>query len=240
MMLEIPADWVVLDIEGTTSPTAAIVGDLYRYARPRLGPWITDHSDDPLVARALEETRQLAGIPGAATDQLVAVLEGWMDSDEKATPLKTVQGLIWAHGFATGEISAQFFDDVPPAIRRWHSAGVRLAVFSSGSVTSQRAWFEHSPVGDLFALVSAAFDTSNAGPKREALSYQAITATLDAPPDRTLFLSDVPAELDAARAAGWATVGVRRAGEPNADADFGSHPTARSFAEIDVTGSGSR
>jgi enolase-phosphatase E1 len=38
-------DWVVLDIEGTTSATDAIVGDLYRYARPRLGPWITNHPD---------------------------------------------------------------------------------------------------------------------------------------------------------------------------------------------------
>jgi enolase-phosphatase E1 len=229
------ADWVVLDIEGTTSATEAIVGDLYRYARPRLGPWITDHPEDPVVVQAVEEVRQLAGLPGRDVDQVVEALEGWMDADQKVTPLKTLQGLVWAHGFAAGELTSQFFVDVPPALHHWHDGGMRLAVFSSGSVASQRAWFEHSPAGDLQALVAANFDTSNAGPKRESPSYNAITRSLESPPDRTLFLSDVPAELDAAASAGWLGVGVRRPGEPNADADFGSHPTVRSFDEIAVT-----
>lgn len=229
------ADWVVLDIEGTTSATEAIVGDLYRYARPRLGPWITGHPEDPVVLQAVEEVRQLAGLPGGEVDRVVRTLTGWMDADQKVTPLKTLQGLVWAHGFAAGELTSQFFDDVAPALLRWHDAGIHLAVFSSGSVASQRAWFEHSPAGDLYALLTATFDTSNAGPKREAASYRAITRSLESPPDRTLFLSDVPAELDAAAAAGWLAVGVRRPGEPNVDADFGSHPTVGSFDELTVT-----
>jgi enolase-phosphatase E1 len=230
------ADWVVLDIEGTTSATEAIVGDLYRYARPRLGPWINDHPEDPHVGGAVEEVRRLASLRGEDIDQVVGTLERWMDEDQKVTPLKTLQGLIWAHGFAEGELTSQFFDDVPPALHRWHDAGVHLAVFSSGSVASQRAWFEHSPVGDLFTLVTATFDTSNAGPKREARSYDAITRSLASRPDRTLFLSDVPAELDAAHAGGWLTAGVQRRGEPNGKADFGTHPTVRSFDELVVTG----
>lgn len=228
-------DWAVLDIEGTTSPTEAIVGDLYRYARPRLGPWIANHPEDPVVGQALEETRRMAGLEAADVRGVVSALERWMDDDQKMTPLKTLQGLIWADGFAAGELTSRFFDDVPPALLRWHDAGIRLAVFSSGSVASQRAWFGHSPSGDLFALVAATFDTSNAGPKREARSYDAITRSLGAPPDRTLFLSDVPAELDAARQAGWLTVGLRRPGEPNAEADFGSHPTVGSFDHIALT-----
>jgi enolase-phosphatase E1 len=230
------ADWVVLDIEGTTSATEAIVGDLYRYARPRLGPWITDHPEDPHVGGAVEEVRRLASLPDGDVDQVVRTLERWMDEDQKLTPLKTLQGLIWARGFDVGELTSQFFDDVPPALHRWHDAGVHLAVFSSGSVASQRAWFEHSPVGDLFSLVTATFDTSNAGPKREAPSYEAITRSLVSRPDRTLFLSDVPAELDAALDAGWLTVGVRRPGEPNGKADFGTHRTVGSFDELVVTG----
>jgi enolase-phosphatase E1 len=230
------ADWVVLDIEGTTSATEAIVGDLYRYARPRLGPWITDHPEDPHVGAAVEEVRRLASVPGGDVDQVVRTLERWMDEDQKVTPLKTLQGLIWAHGFEVGELTSQFFDDVPPALHQWHDDGVHLAVFSSGSVASQQAWFEHSPVGDLFTLVTATFDTSNAGPKREAPSYEAITRSLASRPHRTLFLSDVPAELDAAHAAGWLTVGVQRPGEPNGKADFGTHLTVRSFDELVITG----
>lgn len=228
------AEWVVLDIEGTTSATEAIVGDLYRYARPRLGPYITGHPEDPEVVQAVEEVRRLAGLPDPDVDQVVEALEGWMDADQKLTPLKALQGLIWAHGFAEGELTSQFFDDVPSALRRWHDAGLHLAVFSSGSVASQKAWFRHSPAGDLLALVTATFDTANAGPKRERASYDAITHSLESPPERTLFLSDVPAELDAAATAGWLTVGVRRPGEPNADVDFGSHPTVRSFDELAV------
>lgn len=39
------------------------------------------------------------------------------------------------------------------------------------------------------------------------------------------FYSDVPAELHAAAAAGWQTVGVARPGEPYGEADFSPHRT---------------
>jgi enolase-phosphatase E1 len=53
-------------------------------------------------------------------------------------------------------------------------------------------------------------------------------------PADTLFLTDLPTELDAARAAGWQAVGVRREGEPNHGADFGDHPVVASFADVAV------
>ncbi|MFD0663183.1 hypothetical protein [Thermocatellispora tengchongensis] len=42
----------------------------------------------------------------------------------------------------------------------------------------------------------------------------------------------MPAELDAAAAAGWRTIGVRRPGEPSENADFGAHPVVASFEEV--------
>jgi len=155
-----------------------------------------------------------------------------MDGDVKATPLKTLQGRIWADGFAAGELTAHFFPDVPPALRAWRERGFHLAVFSSGAVSSQRPWFAHSDAGDLSALIERHFDTVNAGPKKETGSYRRIAETLGEPPERLLFLSDVPAELDAAAAAGWRTVGVARPGEPNEKAGFGPHPVIASFAEL--------
>ncbi|MFG1705838.1 acireductone synthase [Nonomuraea sp. M3C6] len=218
--------WIVLDIEGTTSSTESVHVGLYSYARPRLGPWIDAHRDDPVVAAAVAETG------GATTAETVAILHGWMDGDVKATPLKTLQGQIWADGFARGELTAHFFDDVPPALRAWREEGRRLAVFSSGSVASQRPWFAHTAAGDLSVLVERHFDTVNAGPKREPASYQSIAEALGAQPGELLFLSDVPAELDAAGAAGWRTTGVRRPGEPSEHAGFGDHPVVTSFEEI--------
>ena len=119
---------MVLDIEGTTSAAGFVQGDLYDYARPRLGPWIEAHGDDPQVAAAVAQTRVEADLaPDAGLDEVVAALHGWMDDDVKATPLKTLQGQIWAAGFAAGELASHFFDDVVPRLRAWHGRGVRLA-----------------------------------------------------------------------------------------------------------------
>ncbi|MGW4112482.1 acireductone synthase [Actinosynnema sp. NPDC004786] len=218
--------WVVLDIEGTLSATDQVLVTLYDYARPRLGPWLDAHADDPAVVEAVAQIRELSGVDGG-TDELVRVLHGWMDADRKATPLKTLQGLIWQRGYAVGDLVAEFFPDVVPALRRWHADGVRLAVFSSGSVAGQVAFFAHTTDGDLTPLFEHHFDTANAGPKREAGSYLKIASVLGST-DIT-FYSDVPAELDAAAEAGWATVGVARPGEPYGDADFGPHRTVRAL-----------
>ncbi|MGW0811522.1 acireductone synthase [Nonomuraea sp. NPDC002799] len=217
---------IVLDIEGTTSSTESVHTGLYDYARPRLGPWIADHAGDPEVRAAL------AQIGAATTEEAVEALHAWMAGDVKATPLKTLQGQIWAAGFAAGELTAHFFADVPPALRAWHAAGRELAVFSSGSVASQRPWFAHTAYGDLSVMIGQWFDTVNAGPKREPGSYARIAEALGEQPGELLFLSDVPAELDAAAAAGWRTTGVRRPGEPNGVVPFGPHPVITSFEEI--------
>jgi enolase-phosphatase E1 len=118
-------------------------------------------------------------------------------------------------GFDSGDLVAHFFPNVIPALRAWRAAGHRLYVFSSGSVTAQRSWFAHSPEGDPTPPLSGHFDTENAGPKRVPDSYRVIATVIGADPARIVFLSDVTAELDAAREAGWHTVGVRRPGEPH-------------------------
>ncbi|MEB3370956.1 acireductone synthase [Saccharopolyspora mangrovi] len=233
----IAAEWVVLDIEGTLTATSQVHVVLYDYARPRLGPWIDEHPDDPVVTGAVEDIRARAGLAHTATtEEIVSVLHGWMDADQKVPPLKTLQGLIWEHGYAAGELTTTLFDDVAPRLRTWREAGLRLAVFSSGSATGQVAAFSRTNDGDLTGLFEGRhFDTTNAGPKREEPSYRAIAAALGAGPGRIVFFSDVPAELDAAAAAGWRTVGIARPGEPCAEADFGPHTTAKSLSEVEVS-----
>ncbi len=236
MKLEAPIRWVVVDIEGTLTPTSQVHEVLYDYARPRLGPWIDEHADDPVVREAVAAVRAEAQLPaGAGTEQVVAVLHGWMDADRKATPLKILQGLIWQRGYARRELTTEYFPDAVPAMRQWRREGLGLAVFSSGSVAAQVASFSHTTEGDLRSLFDQHFDTVNAGPKKEQSSYRAIAARLGDPPaEEVVFLSDVPAELDAASAAGWRTVGLTRPGEPFADADFGVHEAVASFDEIEV------
>jgi enolase-phosphatase E1 len=227
---------VVVDIEGTTSATDFVVRRLYPYSVDRFADWIAGHREDPDTARAVGQIRALLGEPDAGDERIVAALRAWVAADEKATPLKTIQGRIWARGFATGELVAHFYPDVIPALREWRVAGQRLYVFSSGSVAAQRSWFGHTPEGDLQPLVSGYFDTENAGPKRDPGSYRRIAAATGTAPEQTVFLSDVVAELDAARAVGWHTVAVRRPGEPHGHSAAGDHPAVASFADLDLTG----
>ncbi|MFI7612710.1 acireductone synthase [Nonomuraea terrae] len=234
MNLTFDADAVVLDIEGTTSASAYVTEVLYPYSRRRFGALLSDRGHEPAVRRAMDQARRLLGDPGADAARVERALGDWLDEDRKATPLKTLQGIVWAEGFASGDLVPHFFDDVAPALRDWHEAGVRLYVYSSGSVATQRDWFSHGPGGGLLPLVDGLFDTENAGPKQSPGSYRAITEAIGTRPGRTLFLSDRPAELDAARASGWLTAAVRRPGEPYHRHGAAGHPEVESFAGLRI------
>ena len=196
MLFRSTASTLVLDLEGTTSAAGFILGDLYDYARPRLGAWLDDHAADPVIAEARAQVVAEARLSAdASTEEVVTVLQQWMAADVKATPLKTIQGQIWAEGFARGEISSHFFDDVIPQLRSWHAAGVTLAVFSSGSVASQVPWFRHSPDGDLTPLIVDYFDTVSAGSKKVPASYEAIHSALGVAAENLVFFTDHPEEI---------------------------------------------
>jgi enolase-phosphatase E1 len=222
---------IVIDIEGTTSPTSSVREGLYDYTRRHLGQWLADNPDgaaDPVIA----ETRELAGRPDAGPAEVAEILGNWLNSDVKAEPLKAAQGLVCAQGFRNGELHGEFFDDVPPALTAWHDAGIALHVFSSGSVRNQQDWFAHARGGELASLIGGWFDLATAGPKRESSSYDTIAGAIGEAPDRILFLSDHPDELDAATQAGWSVLGVDRPDEPNSAR--APHRWIRSFDEVDT------
>jgi enolase-phosphatase E1 len=224
---------VVLDIEGTTSPTSSVREKLYDYLRQHLGRWLADNvggAADPVIAK----TRSLAGQPDAAAADVAEILCGWLNSDIKAEPLKTAQGLVCAEGFRSGALHGEFFDDVSSALKAWRGKGIKLYVFSSGSVRNQQDWFANARGGELASLISGWFDLSTAGVKGESSSYQTIAKSIGLAPDRILFLSDHPDELDAAVAAGWRVVGVDRPGEPNSPRP--PHRWVHSFDEVDPRG----
>lgn len=190
---------VLLDIEGTTIPVSFVHQVLFPYARAAMPGLLAERAADPAVRAALAEIAGLA--PGVAP---LAQLNAWMDRDEKIGPLKTLQGLAWAEGYRTGALRAALYPDVLPALRCWHAAGLRLAVYSSGSEAAQRLIYGHTTEGDVTGLFDGFYDLSMGG-KRDAASYRAILARAGWAPGRTLFLSDIVAELDAASEAGLRT-----------------------------------
>ena len=141
-----------------------------------------------------------------------------MDRDEKSSELKRLQGLIWEQGYRAGELHGEVFPDVAPAIRRWRAAGLRVAIYSSGSELAQRLLFGSTPDGDLTPLIDGYFDTT-VGAKRNPDSYRRIAERLHVESRRLLFISDVPQELAAARAAGCRAILCVRPGNAPAEDD---------------------
>jgi enolase-phosphatase E1 len=203
---------ILTDIEGTTSSIAFVAETLFPYARARLPAFVVAH---PEAAAPI-----LAEVAATEPGDPVATLIRWIDEDRKATPLKTLQGMIWADGYREGAFTGHIYADAAAALRRWHEAGIALYVFSSGSVAAQKLLFGHSDAGDLTPLFSGYFDTTT-GPKREAASYTAIARAIGFDPQDVLFLSDTPEEIAAARAAGLQALLIDRAGGAGDIASFG-------------------
>lgn len=245
---------VLLDIEGTTTPVSFVYDVLFPFAAARLEEACGRASASSEIAEAVELLRgehgaePASGVCGAEPPSGVCGAEPpfgvcvpafgdgspyaryLMENDRKSTGLKRLQGLIWKEGYGSGELHGLVFDDVPDALRRWKEAGLRLRIFSSGSVLAQKLLFSTTEVGDLTVLFEGYHDTGT-GPKKEARAYRAIAGAYELPPREILFLSDVLAELDAAAEAGMGIGFLKRPG--NKDVDAHSHPEYSDFDEVD-------
>ena len=204
---------IVTDIEGTTSSLSFVKDVLFPYARERMADFIGEHAEEPQVRAWLDKAREAAG-GGFDDAQVTEQLVRWIDEDRKLTPLKALQGMIWEEGYRRGDFRGHVYDDAVLRLRQWKEQGLLLYVFSSGSVQAQKLLFAHTAHGDLTPLFNGYFDTS-IGAKREAESYRAIAKSIGIDAGAILFLSDISAELDAAREAGMQTLCLVRESEPD-------------------------
>ena len=166
-------------------------------------------------ARSLLQQQDTAST--LSVQALSEYLRQLISRDIKLTALKDLQGRIWRSGYASGELIAPLYADVPAALQRWHNDGFTLAVYSSGSVPAQQLLYGHSHEGDLTGLFSHWFDTKT-GPKQAQQSYQTIAVKMQTTPADVLFISDAIQELEAADAAGMKTLFSDREGNPARDA----------------------
>jgi len=200
---------VITDIEGTTTSVDFVFDVLFPYARERMAEFVRRHAADPVVREHLTAVSRETGRP-LDDEAAIAQLIGWIDEDRKATPLKALQGMIWEAGYRAGAFTGHVYEDVARNLRAWHDRGVRLYVYSSGSVPAQRLLFGYSDAGDLTPLFDGYFDTRIGG-KRDTVSYVAILDQIGLVGEEVLFLSDTEEELDAASAAGMHTLQLVRA-----------------------------
>jgi len=220
---------IVTDIEGTTSSIDFVHQTLFPYAKRRMREFVCAHAMNPEVAAQLREVSKEVG-RAVSISEAATLLEKWIDEDRKVTPLKTLQGMIWAEGYAASELKGHVYADTPEYLARWRKAGIALYVYSSGSVAAQKLIFGHTDYGDLQPLFSGYFDTRIGG-KKEKASYRKIVEQISVKANETLFLSDVGEELDAARDAGMKTCQLLRDAKAKPSK---RHPHAKDFSEVAV------
>lgn len=221
---------ILTDIEGTTSSISFVHDVLFPYASEHLPEFVRQrHGDTPAVSEQLDAVAEVSGVDRNDLEGLVEVLQGWIREDRKETSLKALQGMVWEQGYQQGELKGHIYPDAADYLQRWHDRGLRLFVYSSGSVKAQKLIFGFTTEGDFTPFFSGYFDT-RVGGKKEVASYHNILSELGVEANTVLFLSDVEAELEAAEQAGMKTAWLVRDGDLPETERF----VARDFAEVDA------
>ena len=237
---------VLLDIEGTTCPVSYVTETLFPYASANLAPYLETRQQEADIQALIQEletlwrqdtdqeardllgrSRESAELSGVG--EILPYLNFLIRRDRKVTPLKDLQGKIWADGYARGELIGPLFDDVPTSLRRWQQQGLVLAVYSSGSIAAQQLIYQHSNHGDLRSMFSHWFDT-HTGSKHDPSSYSLIAELMECAPQAILFVSDLHSELEAASQSGLQVVCSQR--ESNKMKDLKSYPAIDNFHQI--------
>ena len=243
------AQCVLLDIEGTVSDIRFVYDVMFPYAKTNLDNFLRNNWCSLPVQGAVRTVAKDAGIvsiedwlgpkwqldDSSSIARLSEHCNHLMATDSKATGLKLLQGMVWQAGFESGELRAELFSDVLPALEEWKANGLDLRIYSSGSVLAQKMFFKHTVLGDLSDLFSAHYDTT-IGTKKEIESYERIAAESQFDPSEIVFVTDVYAELIAARQAGMQVVASVRPNNVPLPAEF-TGIAISSFAQLEFSAS---
>ena len=212
-LLSLGVSGVLLDIEGTTTPISFVHEVLFSYARDHVREFLAANIDSEKVRADVALLREENPSLLSDIESIATYVEWLIAQDRKSTGLKSLQGKIWRQGYLDGSLKSKVFPDVPPAMKDWHEAGLKISIFSSGSVLAQKLLFAYTEAGDLTKYISDYFDT-NVGKKGEADSYRKIASAMKFAPNDIAFISDVVTELEAASEAGMKVLLSIRPGNP--------------------------
>lgn len=241
-MISFSGKSILLDIEGTTASVDFVHDVMFPFVTRNLSSFLDSTWGQTETVQACNRLAQDEGFadlaswsvakgsePRALVEANIAEL---MRTDSKTTGLKEIQGLVWRAGFASGELVAPIYEDVLPALKEWIKLGLTIRIYSSGSISAQKLFFGHTQHGNLLSFFSGHFDTT-IGSKKDSESYRKIAADIGQNPVEILFVSDLEAELVAARQAGIQVAAAMRPGNKplSAEADF---PQISSFDQIKI------
>ena len=157
---------ILTDIEGTTSSITFVHDVLFPYAYDQMEAFVQANRSTPEIVGLFEDVRAITKQPDLSIEGIIEQFKTWIKNDEKITPLKNIQGHIWAQGYANGDFQAHVYPDAIEMLKKWQP-NYDLWVYSSGSVKAQALFFSHSCYGDILNLFQGLFDTTM-GQKKES------------------------------------------------------------------------
>lgn len=116
--LDFTAKVVLVDIEGTTTSISFVHDVLFPYAKENVENYLKERwqtKETTQIVRDLQElpqyTEYLESLGTKAVEgdvqQISKFVNYLIEKDLKVTPLKTLQGFIWAKGYASGDLKGQ-------------------------------------------------------------------------------------------------------------------------------------
>jgi enolase-phosphatase E1 len=223
---------VLTDIEGTTTPISFVKDVLFPYSYEKIEEFVKNNLQNPQVQKIIEDVKKEINKSDASLEEVIENLKNWIVEDKKITPLKELQGLIWEEGYKSGKLQGFVYPDAYNKLKEWFDSGIKIFIYSSGSVKAQKLLFSNTNYGDLNYLFSGYFDT-NIGNKKDKQSYVKIAKEIGFSPSEILFLSDNPDEIIAAASAGYNVIRLVRPLDAEYIDNF-PYKQVESFDEIEI------
>ncbi len=222
---------IITDIEGTITPISFVKDVLFPYSNQKIESFIKENLNNPEVLKILKDIKNIEN-KELTLDEIISTLKKWIEEDKKITPLKEIQGLIWEEGYKTGQLEGYIYPDAYKNLKLWFDNGLKIYVYSSGSVKAQKLLFSNTNYGDINYLFSGYFDT-NIGNKKNKESYLKIAKEINISPENIIFLSDNPDEVIAAAQSGMKVIRLVRPNDAQYIDNF-PYLQVESFDEIDL------
>lgn len=228
---------LLLDIEGCTTSISFVKDVLF--------PYVLTHLEDYLASLDPDQKKQLAEtlrgdlnekdfVEIADSTDCASIVRYMVKNDMKVASLKNMQGEMWRSGYERGDIKGHVYPDFVPMMQWMQNHGVRVYIYSSGSIEAQKLLFQYSEQGNLTDCIEGHFDITSSGSKKNSKSYLEIARSIGVPPSQIIFCSDLEAELEAAREAGigHAVMTVRPGNAPMAALGLKQFPHAYSLLQL--------
>ena len=203
---------VILDVDGT------LVDSNGAHARA----WVDAFAEAGITV-PFDRVRRAIGMGG---DKLMPAVSGIDEDTERGQAISVRRGAIFKERYLS---DLRAFPATRELVSRLRGDGFRIAVASSAKEDELGPLLERASVADLIGPRTSSDDAEGSKPEPDIV--HAAMRRSEADPQRTLMLGDTPYDVEAARAAGIAIIGVECGGWP-ADALAGAIAIYRDPADL--------